>query len=166
MLENNDKEMLSGTVVAVCLSHRRGIPKSPQASVHLKEDLGIEGDAHAGPGERQVSLLAAESIGLMRAKGLELSHGAFGENIVTDGIDLAALTPGDILRCGLAELEVTRIGKVCHSRCAIYYSAGDCIMPREGVFARVTRGGELSPGQSINVIRGAGRPAVQATGKD
>lgn len=147
----------TGKVVAVCISSRRGIPKRSVRSVRLIEGLGIEGDAHAGSPERQVSLLASESIDRMRSQGLNLDHGAFGENLVTEGIDLATLAPGDILRSELIELEITMIGKVCHSRCSIYYSAGDCIMPREGVFARVLRGGELSPGHSIEVSRSRAR---------
>ncbi|MCE5271572.1 MOSC domain-containing protein [bacterium] len=139
--------------MAVCTSSRRGVAKTAVAGALLVADSGIEGDAHAGPGERQVSLLAGESIDVMRARsGMTLEPGAFGENLVTRGIDLTALQPGDCLAAGEALLRITRIGKECHSRCAIYYSAGDCIMPREGVFAAVLRGGRVKPGDSLTRV--------------
>ena len=146
--------MRKGEILAVCLSAEKHVQKDEVGEVLLLEDLGIEGDAHAGFGHRQVSLLAEESVDKMRAKGLEnLRPGAFGENLVTRGMDLASLKVGDLLRVGEEVLlEVTQIGKECVDRCAIYYAAGDCIMPREGIFARVIRGGRIKPGDEIAVV--------------
>lgn len=146
--------MRKGEILAVCLSAEKHVQKDEVGEVLLLEDLGIEGDAHAGFGHRQVSLLAEESVDKMRAKGLEnLRPGAFGENLVTRGMDLASLKVGDLLRVGeKVLLEVTQIGKECVDRCAIYYAAGDCIMPREGIFARVIRGGRIRPGDEIAVV--------------
>ena len=143
--------MGDGKVVAVCLSREKHVQKDEVESVLLVEGSGIEGDAHAGFDHRQVSLLAEESVDKMRARGLEdLRPGAFGENILTRGIDLLKLKVGDRLRVGSeAVLEVSQIGKECVDRCAIYYQAGDCVMPREGVFARVIRGGRVRAGDEI-----------------
>lgn len=143
--------MKRGKVVAVCLSRRKHVQKDEVEAVFLVEDSGIEGDAHAGFDHRQVSLLAEESVDKMRAKGLVgLKPGAFGENIVTRGIDLSGLKVGDRLRLGEeAVLEISQIGKECIDRCAIYYQAGDCIMPREGIFARVVKGGWVRPGDEV-----------------
>ena len=110
------------------------------AAVELKENHGIVGDAHAGEWHRQVSLLATESIAKMRAMGLDVDSGDFAENITTVGIDLVALPVGTRLAVGDALLEVTQIGKECHNRCAIFYQAGDCVMPKEGIFAKVMQG--------------------------
>ncbi len=143
----------SGKVVAVCISERKGTQKKDIGEAHLIEDYGIEKDAHAGPGHRQVSLLALESADTMRAKGLDIDSGDFGENIVTEGLYLKDLSLGSRLRIGKeALLEITQIGKECHDRCAIYYQAGDCIMPREGIFARVIRGGTIHVGDNIEII--------------
>jgi MOSC domain-containing protein YiiM len=109
----------------------------------------VDRDAHAGPGHRQVSLLAMESIEKMRGKGVEVGPGDFAENVTVEGIDLAGLTVGDRLLVGEALLEISQIGKECHDRCAIYFQAGDCVMPREGVFARVLRGGTVAPGDPV-----------------
>jgi len=120
----------------------------------VKADYGIEGDAHAGDWHRQGSLLASESIAKMQAKGLDVSPGDFAENLTTEGIDLLALPVGARLRVGReALLEVTQIGKECHSRCAIYYQAGDCVMPREGIFARVLAGGTIVPGDTVDIVK-------------
>ena len=154
--------MKPGTVLNVCVSEKKGTPKASVPSATLRVDHGVEDDAHAGPGHRQVSLLAESDIEFMRAKGLELEPGAFGENLVVDGLDLNALGIGTCLRVGEAELEITQIGKVCHSRCAIYYSAGDCIMPRAGVFARVVKGGRIEAGLPIEVISEVPRETFQA----
>lgn len=108
-------------------------------------------DAHAGPGTRQVSLLAEESIAKMRAKGLSVGPGDFAENVTVAGIVLPALAIGTCLRVGAALLEITQIGKECHDRCAIFLQAGDCVMPREGIFARVVRGGEVAAGDAVEV---------------
>jgi MOSC domain-containing protein YiiM len=140
---------MQGKVVAVCISSSKGERKTPVAAVELREEHGIVGDAHAGPWHRQVSLLARESIDKMRALGLDVTTGDFAENLTTEGVDLLALPIGTRLSVGAAELEVTQIGKECHTRCAIYHQAGDCVMPKEGIFARVLRGGIVRPGDEI-----------------
>ena len=136
-------------VVAVSVSGRKGERKSPVPRATLVPDHGVERDAHAGPGHRQVSLLAAESIAKMREKGLAVGPGDFAENITVEGIDLTALKVRDRLQIGEALVEISQIGKECHDRCAIYFQAGDCVMPREGIFARVLRGGVVAPGDPV-----------------
>jgi len=122
-------------------------------SVHIIEDHGIAEDAHAGPWHRQVSFLAAESIAESRSRGLDVTFGDFAENIATQGIDWKTVPIGTRLRLGdSVVVEITQIGKECHNRCAIYYKAGDCIMPREGVFARVLKGGEIRSGDPVEYI--------------
>jgi molybdenum cofactor synthesis domain-containing protein len=140
-----------GRVVSVNTAAEKGVQKAPQASIRLLAEHGVEGDAHAGPWHRQVSLLANESVEKMRAQGLDVAPGAFGENVTTEGIVVYQLPVGTRLRLGEALVEVTQIGKVCHDRCAIYYQAGDCVMPREGIFVRVLEGGEVRPGDAITV---------------
>jgi molybdopterin adenylyltransferase len=140
-----------GQIVAVSTSAARGEPKKNVDTARLVQDWGIEGDAHAG-GERQVSLLDLKSIEKIRELGAEVSPGDFAENITTRGIDLTALKPGDRLAAGDAELEVTQIGKACHSRCRIFEQVGDCAMPREGVFARVHKGGGIKPGDMVKLL--------------
>lgn len=147
------KRDISGTVVAVCISSEKGVKKNPVDVVSVVPGHGIEGDAHAGVWHRQVSLLAEESIGKMRALGLELSPGDFAENITTRGIELSELPLGTRLVVNTVELEVTQIGKECHTGCEIRKLVGDCIMPREGIFARVITGGEIRPGDTIKVTR-------------
>ncbi|HWI40877.1 MAG TPA: MOSC domain-containing protein, partial [Verrucomicrobiae bacterium] len=142
---------MNGTVVAVCMSRGKGERKKPVAAGELVREHGLAGDAHAGDWRRQVSLLALESIHSMREKGLELSSGDFAENITTRGIDLTSLAVGTRLGVGDALLEITQIGKECHTRCAIYYQAGDCVMPREGIFARVLQGGAVAAGDPVSV---------------
>lgn len=142
----------SGKIVALNISKKKAIPKTNVDSVKLIENWGIEGDVHAGNWHRQISLLAIESIEKMRALGLNVRPGAFAENITTEFIDIPNLQVGDILRIGDAELKITQIGKECHSRCAIYYQAGDCVMPSEGIFARVLKGGILAVGSECDVI--------------
>ncbi|WP_029913793.1 MOSC domain-containing protein [Pelobacter seleniigenes] len=137
---------------AVCVSHNKGERKTPVPQVELRPNHGIVGDAHAGNWHRQVSLLAKESIDKMRALGLDVDNGDFAENLTTEGIDLPHLPIGTQLRIGEALLEVTQIGKECHNRCAIYYQAGDCVMPKEGIFAKVLEGGVLQPGDMIELI--------------
>jgi MOSC domain-containing protein YiiM len=143
---------MSGRVVAVCISNGKGERKKPVSSALLIENHGIEGDAHAGDWHRQVSLLAEESIDKMREKGLDVTHGDFAENITTKGIDLISLPVGSRLSMGDTILEITQIGKECHTRCAIFYQAGDCVMPREGIFARVVKGGEVTPGTPVSKL--------------
>lgn len=151
-----------GEVAAVCISTKKGTPKWEMSQVVLVAEYGIREDAHAGAGHRQVSLLHEDDIQLMRAKGLDLRPGAFGENLVVRGLPLAELGIGTILTCGDVELEITQVGKECHTRCAIYHQTGDCIMPRAGVFARVIRGGSLRPGDTLNVKHFVPRSAPAA----
>ncbi|MBC8359592.1 MAG: MOSC domain-containing protein [Candidatus Omnitrophica bacterium] len=145
--------METGKIVAVSISEKKGIKKRNVSSVELKINLGIIGDAHAEGGIRQLSLLAFESIDKMKSKGLDVAPGNFAENITTLGLDLSSLKIGTKLKAGSGVLlEISQIGKDCHSRCNIYYQAGDCIMPREGIFARVLEGGVISPGDKLEVI--------------
>lgn len=140
-----------GKIIAVCISQRTGEQKKPVTQAEVRADHGLIGDAHAGT-DRQVSLLAQESIDKVRAKGVEASPGDFAENLVVSGLDLASLPVGTKLRIGdQIELEVTQIGKECHSPCAIYRKAGMCVMPSEGVFARALAGGWVKPGDVIQV---------------
>ncbi len=136
-------------VIAVCISEKKGERKKPVEAVVLRENHGIVGDAHAGDWHRQVSLLAKESIDKMRALGLDVTNGDFAENITTSGINLPSLPVGSRLQVGETLLEVTQIGKECHTRCAIYYQAGDCVMPKEGIFARVLKPGTIKPGDAV-----------------
>ena len=136
-------------IVAISISKKKGISKQNIESALLEKEHGIVGDAHSGS-ERQVSLLALESIEKMKEKGVNVKPGDFAENITTQGIDLSKLTPGIRLKIGKdVVLEITQIGKECHQRCDIYYQAGDCIMPREGIFARVLQSGTIKPGDDI-----------------
>jgi MOSC domain-containing protein YiiM len=141
-----------GQVLAVCTSQKKGTRKRDAGSAELRPDWGIVGDAHAADWHRQVSLLAWESIEKMRALGLNVGAGAFAENITTQGLVLTDLPVGTQLRLGEALVQVTQIGKVCHDRCAIYYQAGDCVMPREGIFVRVCQGGRVKVGDVIEVL--------------
>lgn len=151
------------SVHALCTSSRKGEPKTPVSSAVLVANHGIEGDVHAGQWHRQVSLLALEDIDNMRRKGLpDLKDGDFGENIVLSGLDLSGLGLGSVIRIGdTVELSITQIGKVCHSRCAIYDKTGDCIMPRLGLFARVTVGGRASTGDRATIDRTVDREVHQ-----
>ncbi|MFU8819211.1 MAG: MOSC domain-containing protein [Desulfurivibrio sp.] len=149
-----------GEVEAVCVSARKGIIKQAVEEVELKESWGITDDAHAGDWHRQVSLLAGESIDRVKEKLPKLAHGVFAENIVTRGVELTSLKIGDRLLVGdQVELEVTQIGKECHnSGCAIKKATGDCIMPREGIFSRVIKGGKVKAGLKIEVRPAAPTP--------
>jgi len=131
-------------VESVNIAARKGIAKHEMPEIVLRENFGIEGDAHAGPWHRQVSLLAGEAIDVMKARGLTLAPGAFGENIVTRGVDWSRAKVGEVIDIGPVQLEITQIGKECHSRCAIYYTAGECIMPSQGIFAKVLKGGKIN----------------------
>ena len=145
-------------IEAICISRRKGTAKTQVPRAELRENWGIIGDAHAGGWHRQVSLLAAESIEKMKARIPGLSPGAFAENMVTSGLDLARLRVGDRLRLGHGVvLEVTQIGKVCHKACAIRALTGDCIMPREGIFTRVVRGGEVLVGDRVEPVNQGGK---------
>lgn len=138
-----------GKVLAVCVSEKKGTLKQEILSAMFVEDWGIEGDAHAGKWHRQVSMLSFEKIEEFRAKGANVEFGAFGENLVVEGFDLRNLPVGTRFAVGEAVLELTQIGKDCHSHCAIYQKVGDCIMPREGVFTKVLKGGIVRPGDTI-----------------
>lgn len=141
-----------GMIHAVCISEKRGTQKQNVNAVTLRENWGIEGDAHAGDWHRQVSLLAFEEIEAFKARGAQVEDGAFGENIVVDGIDLRSLPVGTRLQCGQVLLEVTQIGKQCHSHCQIYQKMGECIMPTQGIFARVLHGGQIKIGDEMLVL--------------
>lgn len=138
------------TIIAVCVSGKKGQRKKNVDEGMLVVEHGLEGDAHSGPWHRQVSLLALESIKKMQAAGLKVGPGDFAENLTTEGIDLPNLPLGTRLRIGDTALgEVTQIGKECHTRCAIFHQAGDCVMPREGIFIRVLAGGPVKTGDGI-----------------
>ncbi len=143
--------MKKGTIVSISTSSEKGAKKTPVESAVLSDDHGLEGDAHAGKWHRQVSLLAEESIEKMRGGGLEVGYGDFAENITTSGLVLYEIPVGTKLRLGQCLVEITQIGKECHDRCAIYEAVGDCVMPREGIFARVLRGGEIKKGDDVLV---------------
>lgn len=138
-----------GKVLAVCRSDQRGVPKIDVGAGHFTKNHGLDGDAHAGAWHRQVSLLSAEQIARFNEKGAGVIPGAFGENLVVEGFDFRALPVGTLLRCNGALLELTQIGKECHAHCAIYQKMGECIMPREGVFARVLESGDIKAGDEM-----------------
>jgi len=144
---------MQGRIVSINISDKKGVRKKPVEEVILKEGYGIDGDAHASSEwHRQVSLLAIESIKKMQALGLDVKPGDFAENLTTEGIDLLNLPIGTRMTIGKEiEVEVSQIGKECHTRCAIYYQAGDCVMPKEGIFVKVLRGGRLRKGDEIIV---------------
>ncbi|MDO8746358.1 MAG: MOSC domain-containing protein [Thermodesulfovibrionales bacterium] len=141
---------MNGKVVAINTSEKKGMRKKPIKEVVIKTNYGIEGDAHASSEwHRQISLLALESIKKMQALGLKVKPGDFAENITTEDINLPELPIGTKMKIGTVELEVSQIGKECHTRCAIYYQAGDCVMPKEGIFVKVIRGGKIREGDKI-----------------
>lgn len=143
---------MKGRILAVCTSLNKGERKKNVGSAKALVGLGLEGDAHAGFKHRQISLLAQESINKMRDKGLDVNAGDFAENLTTEGLELPTLPIGTKLKIGQTMLEVSQIGKECHTRCAIYYQAGDCVMPREGIFAVVLTEGPISVGDEIEVV--------------
>ena len=138
-----------GTVMAVCISEKRGTQKKNIHEARFIKDFGIEKDAHAGKWHRQVSLLSYDKIEAFRARGAEVEDGAFGENLVVQGFDFSALPIGTRFRCNEVVLEMTQIGKECHHGCAIFQKMGDCIMPREGVFTKVLHGGIIRVGDEF-----------------
>ncbi len=142
-----------GKVISTNISEVRGVQKHNVGKVKLVEDYGIENDAHAGKWHRQVSLLSYEKIEAFRAKGAEVNDGAFGENIVVSGIDFKNLPIGTRFQCNDVILEMTQIGKECHHGCEIFQKMGDCIMPREGVFAKIIKGGEIAVGDEMVIIK-------------
>lgn len=142
-------------IVSIAISKKKGTRKKVVQEALLITDHGLDSDAHAGPWHRQVSFLAAESIQKAQDRGLKVTFGDFAENIATSGINWEEIPLGTRLRLGdTVEVEITQIGKECHQRCAIYYQAGDCIMPREGVFGRVLRGGKIREGDPIAIHKG------------
>jgi molybdenum cofactor synthesis domain-containing protein len=146
------KGIAMGKLIEICTSEKRGTRKVPVHRAALVAGHGIEGDAHAGSWHRQVSLLGLEEIEDFRARGADVDFGAFGENLIVEGYRLRELPVGTRFRIGGALLEMTQIGKECHTHCAIYHQVGDCIMPREGVFAEVLEGGEIAAGDAIEMI--------------
>lgn len=144
---------MAGRVVSINISERKGVRKKPVDEARIRSNFGIEGDAHASSEwHRQVSLLAIESIRKMQNLGLDVKPGDFAENITTEGIDLLNLSVGTTLTIGTnIEAEVSQIGKECHDRCAIYYQAGDCVMPKEGIFITIIRGGTVKKGDVVAI---------------
>ncbi len=138
-------------VIAVCISEKKGTQKHPVDVAHVVEDWGIQNDAHAGKWHRQVSLLSHDKIEAFRARGAEVTDGAFGENIIVDGIDFATLPIGTKFYCNDVVLELTQIGKECHNGCEIFKKMGECIMPKQGVFTRVLHGGDIRPGDEFRM---------------
>ncbi|RMG02660.1 MAG: MOSC domain-containing protein [Nitrospirae bacterium] len=144
--------MQQARVLSINISDRKGVRKKAVSEAVIKDNFGIEGDAHASSEwHRQVSLLAMESIKKMQEMGLDVGPGDFAENITTEGIDLLSLPVGTRLTLGEIEAEVTQIGKTCHSRCAIYHQAGDCVMPKEGIFIKIIKGGKLRVGDPVKI---------------
>ena len=141
-----------GVIRGICISPRRGTAKYPVETAKIVPDWGIEEDAHGGKWHRQISLLALEKIEAFREKGADVDFGAFGENLIVEGFDLKTLPIGTRFRCNDVILEMTQIGKECHHGCRIFQTMGDCIMPREGVFAVVIHGGEISEGDCIEIL--------------
>lgn len=145
-----------GKIIAVCISERRGTQKKEVEQARLIENYGLEGDAHAGNWHRQVSLLSYGKIREFNERGADVGPGAFGENIVADGFDFRSFPVGTRFSCGDAVLELTQIGKECHSHCEIFKKMGECIMPTEGVFARVLQGGVIRKGDELELVSGDG----------
>lgn len=141
-----------GKIMAVCISEKRGTQKKNIEKVRLIENFGLEGDAHGGNWHRQVSLLSYEKVRAFEEKGISVEDGAFGENLLVEGFDFKTLPVGTRFRCGEVLLEMTQIGKECHSHCEIYQTVGDCIMPGEGVFARVLHGGMIQIGDELEIV--------------
>jgi MOSC domain-containing protein YiiM len=158
VVSTKERQVKKGIVLSINYSRTKGTAKVAIEQARLIEGFGLEADAHAGAGLRQVSLLSIESIARqsecpkVKKKGVSLGPGDFAENITTQGLNLIQLKVADKLKIGEVILEVSRIGKECHKHCAIYYKLGDCIMPREGIFARVLKGGQISKGDAIEVI--------------
>lgn len=143
-------------IVSIAVSRKKGTPKGTVEMADLVVDHGLRGDAHAGPWHRQVSFLAAESIEKARGRGLDVGFGDFAENIATKGINWLEIPIGTRVKLGdSAVVEITQIGKECHTRCAIYYRAGDCIMPKEGIFGKVLQGGSIRKGDAIRIVTSA-----------
>ena len=144
---------MKGEIKAICISEKRGTEKTEVPIAEFIENYGIKNDAHAGNWHRQVSLLSFEKIEQFRQKGADVAFGAFGENLVVEGYDFKEMPVGTKFKCNNVLLEITQIGKECHSRCRIYDAVGDCIMPREGVFAVVLDGGTIKKGDILECIK-------------
>ncbi len=158
-----EESTICGQVRAICISPARGTEKQAVPEGHFLVNFGIEGDAHGGNWHRQVSLLSYDKVEAFNQRGAGVADGAFGENLVVEGIDFSSLPVGTRLIAGTAELEMTQIGKECHSHCAIYKRMGECIMPREGVFAKVVKEGIIRPGDEMKVVApDSGRPFTAA----
>ena len=151
---------MMGKVIAACISEAKGTQKQNVHKVKLIEDFGIEGDAHAGKWHRQVSLLSWDKIEEFRERGAAVEDGAFGENLVVEGIDFSKLSVGTKFKCNDVILQLTQIGKECHHGCAIFQKMGDCIMPREGVFTKVLKGGIISVGDELEILSNPFRVAI------
>ncbi len=145
-----------GLVKAICISEKKGVQKKNIHKANVIENFGIEGDAHAGNWHRQVSLLSYDKVDAFRQAGAPVVDGSFGENILVEGIDFKTLPIGTHFQCNDVILELTQIGKECHSGCEIFQIMGDCIMPREGVFAIVLQGGIISEGDDLVVLKDGG----------
>jgi MOSC domain-containing protein YiiM len=149
---------------SIAVSKKKGTRKTQVEEASLVQDHGLEGDAHAGPWHRQVSFLASESIEGARQQGLDVTFGDFAENIATSGIEWLKVPVGTRVQLGeMALVEITQIGKECHNKCAIYYMAGDCIMPKEGIFARVLKGGKIRCGDQVSLIPEEAQAEVRAS---
>lgn len=141
-----------GEIIAVCISEKKGTAKKNVGERLFIENFGLEGDAHGGDWHRQVSLLSFEAVEKFRSRGAQVEDGAFGENLLVKGFDFKTYPVGSIFKCGQVVLEITQIGKKCHSECEIFHMVGDCIMPREGVFARVLQGGLIRTGDELSLV--------------
>lgn len=161
-MKDTTKNIMKGVIKALCLSERRGTEKVPVEQVNLIAGFGLEGDAHGGKWHRQVSLLSWDKVEDFNARGGNVGAGAFGENILVAGLDFAKLPVGTKLYIGAAQLTMTQIGKECHQHCQIFHRVGDCIMPREGVFAEVLVGGSVKTGDEIIVELPAADRALRA----
>lgn len=151
---------MAGSVFALCISEKKGTEKHEVDHARFIINHGIEGDAHAGKWHRQVSLLAEEKVEEFRARGADVDNGAFGENVLISGLDPAALPIGTTVQIGEAILQVTQLGKECHAHCRIYDAVGDCIMPREGVFAEVLHGGIVTKGDVVQILGCSHEPEI------
>ena len=140
-----------GKVAAICISKQKGTRKEEVREIDIIEDFGLKGDAHGGKWHRQVSLLSKEEIDAFNKRGGNVVYGDFGENLVTEGIDLSSLVVGDKITVGDALIEITQLGKKCHDKCEIFYSVGECIMPKKGIFGKVLKGGKISIGENVEL---------------
>lgn len=143
---------MRGEIKGICISEKRGTQKHEVESVRILKDWGIENDAHAGHWHRQISLLSFDKIEEFRKRGADVALGAFGENLIVGGYDFRSLPVGTRFQCGDVLMEMTQIGKECHSHCEIFKKVGDCIMPREGVFVQVLQGGSIRKGDVLEIV--------------